>query len=153
MLPKSADSRSGGRRIEEGQWGGKSIRYFAGHVIVKFKAPAAGADKSAKNLSDEIARQLPGGRVRRYPKATGRAVFAIDPKENILEIVKRLATNESVAYAEPDIVDTAQIVPSDTRYAEQWIHGVVDSEDAWDLQIGNASALIGIIDSGISLTA
>lgn len=154
MLPKTPNSRDAGRRIQDGEWQGRRVSYFAGRVIVKFKTPDAKASKrGARTLSDDLARQLPGGRIKRYPKATGRAVVVFDPKESVFEAIKRLSALDNIAYVEPDIVDRAQIVPSDTRYAEQWSHGVVDSEDAWDLQTGAATALIGIIDSGISLTA
>ena len=89
MLPKTPGSNRSGRRIEEGQWEGKRVRYFTDHVIVKFKAPPKGSDRTARSLSDDIARQLPGGRIKRYPRATGRAIVAFDPKENVFDVVKR----------------------------------------------------------------
>ena len=50
-------------------------------------------------------------------------------------------------------MDRAQIVPSDTRYVDQWSHPLIGSEGAWNLETGKASVLIGIIDSGISTSA
>ena len=132
MLPKTPGSNRSGRRIEEGQWEGKRVRYFTDHVIVKFKAPPKGSDRTARSLSDDIARQLPGGRIKRYPRATGRALVAFDPKENVFDVVKRLSSDDSLVYVELDVVDSAQIAPNDTRYGDQWSHGIVDSEDAWE---------------------
>ena len=153
MIPKDPDSKSPGRDIHEGTWGDKRVRYFAGEVIVKFKAPPRDAERSAKTMTDDVARELPRGRVKRYPRPTGRAVLAFDPKEPVPDVVKRLSARQDVDYVEPNMVDTAQIVPSDTRYNEQWAHPLIGSEGAWDLQTGTATVLIGIIDSGISTTA
>jgi hypothetical protein len=153
MLPKSPASADLGRAIREGQWDGRRIRYFAGRVIVKFKPPPPDTDENAVSMSDDVARELPGGRVKRYPRLTGRAVLGFDPTEDVFEVAARLSNRPDVAYAEPDVVDTAQqLVPNDTRYGEQWSHGVIGSEQAWALQTGTASVLIGIIDSGISTT-
>ena len=120
-------------------------------MIVKFKSPPKGSDQGAQALSDAIAKELPRGRVKKYPRSTGRAVIAFDPKEEVFEVARRLSERPEVAYAEPDVVDSAQLVPSDTRYGEQWSHPGIDSEDAWDLETGAADVLIGIIDSGISM--
>ena len=153
MLPKGQESAPAGRDVREGTWGRARIRYFAGQVIVKFKAPPKDSDRTAQSLSNAIAAELRGGRVKKYPRATGRAVIAFDPNQEVFEVVKRLSDRPDVAYVEPDVVDTAQVVPSDTRYGEQWSHPLIDSEDAWNLQTGAAGVLIGIIDSGISTTA
>src|SRR5262249_8730280 len=111
------------------------------------------SDRTSRSMSDDIARQLSGGRVKKYPRATGRAVIAFDSRQDMFDIINRLSARDDVEYAEPNIVDTAQIIPSDARYGEQWSHQVVGSENAWNLQTGAATALIGIIDSGISLSA
>ena len=152
MIPKDPNSKRPDDDIRDADWNNQKIRYFAGRVIVKFKAPPPDSDRTSKSMTDEIASELPGGRVKRYPKATGRAVIFFDPSEDIFDVIKRISAREDIEYAEPDIVDTAQIVPNDTRFGQQWSHGVIGSEDAWDLQIGAGTALIGIIDSGISLT-
>jgi hypothetical protein len=143
MLPKKQESRNLARDVREAEWNGRSIRYFAGQIIVKFNAPPPDSDKNAVSLSDEIARELPGGRVKRYPRLTGRAVFNFDATQDALEVAKRLSARPDVAYAEPDVVDSAQqLVPNDTRYGEQWSHGVVGSENAWAAETGAATFLI-----------
>jgi Subtilase family len=152
MIPKSSESGEGGRDIREVNWRRKRTRILAGHVIVKFKAPPAEADQTALSLSDGIAKEL-DGRVKRYPGRTGRAVIVFDPETSVLEVVKRLARRDDVEYAEPDVVDREQIVPTDTRYVDQWSHPLIGSEDAWNLETGAAGVLIGIIDSGISTSA
>ena len=136
MIPKQPESRGLRQDIQETSWDNKRVRYVTGQLIVKFKAPETSERSSAKSMSDAIAAEVPGGRVKRYPRPTGRALIAFDPKENVLEVAKRLAERNDIEYVEPNMLDSAQIVPSDTRYGEQWSHPVVDSEDAWDLQTG-----------------
>ena len=152
MIPKSPESANAGRDIREATWRRKRVRYLAGHVIVKFKAPPPDSDQTARTLTEGIAAELEG-RVKRYPRHSGRAVIVFDPETNVLEVVKRLSGRSEVEYAEPDLVDSAQIIPSDTRYVDQWSHPLINSEGAWDLQTGAASVVIGIIDSGISTSA
>lgn len=151
MIQRSA-SETSGRRIREAWWNDRQVSYLAGRIIVKFKPLPKDSDQSAQSLSDAAAAEV-GGRVARYPRPTGRALLTCDPQYDIVETCRRLAERGDVAYAEPDIVDRAQVVPNDTRYADQWSHPVVGSEGAWDLETGKANVLIGIIDSGISTTA
>lgn len=153
MIPKDPKAGRLGREIREGEWEARRIRYFAGQVIVQFKAPPANSDRTSRSMSDAIAHELPGGRVKRYPGPTGRTVITFDHNESVFDVVRRLSRREDIGYVEPDVVDTAQLVPNDTRYGEQWSHQTIGSEGAWDLQTGAASVLIGIIDSGISTTA
>jgi hypothetical protein len=153
MIPKDPKSRLRSRGIQEGKWKDKSIRYLSGRVIVKFKAQPTDSTQTARSLSDSIAAEVTGSRVKRYPRATGRAVITFDPGQDLFDVIGKLANRPEVEYVEPDVVDTAQIVPNDTRYSEQWSHPLIGSENAWNLQQGTGTVLIGIIDSGISSNA
>lgn len=153
MIPKDPKSRTKDSGIQQGTWRDKRIRYYSGRVIVKFKAQPQDSTQTARTMSESVAAEISGARVKRYARATGRAVISFDPKQDVVDVAGKLANRPEVEYVEPDVVDTAQIVPSDTRYSEQWSHPRVDSEDAWNLQTGNGTVLIGIIDSGISTDA
>ncbi len=153
MLSKEQGSKSTDDHIKQGEWKKKKIRYYAGRVIVKLKPPASDSDKSAASLCDELAASLPSGRVRRYAKATGRTVLYFDAKSSVTTIARQLSERADVEYAEPDVVDSAMLIPSDTRYADQWGPDLIGAPGAWALETGNNNALIGIIDSGISTTA
>lgn len=154
MQPKNAQDRNTGRPIRDGSWNGQPVRFFAGQVIVKFKAAEPGVpDRDIRSLAEQISRELPGGRVKRDPRPTGRALLIFDPKLDVLEVARRLSARPEVEYAEPDVVDSVQqVVPSDVRYVDQWAHGVIGSEHAWALHTGAPAVLIGIIDSGICMT-
>lgn len=154
MIPKKKPSKPPDKRIKEGEWKRKRIRYLTGQVVVKFKPRPEDSAQAVKNLCEEIAKSLPKGTVKRFPRATGRAVFTFDSKESVFQLAKELSKRDDVAYAEPDIVDSAaQLVPTDTRYGDQWGLAQVGAPNAWDLETGTANVLIGIIDSGISINA
>ncbi len=71
----------------------------------------------------------------------------------MLKLAAQLSARNDVEYAEPDVIDREAVVPSDTRFADQWALATVGAEGAWDLETGsNTQVLIGIIDSGISMT-
>ena len=65
---------------------------------------------------------------------------------------RKVARLGEVEYAEPDVVDHACVIPSDTRYVEQWGLQKIGMPAAWDLETGGSNVLIGIIDSGISMS-
>ena len=151
MQPKSERARPSGREISEGTWNGKPVRFFAGQVIVKLRRPTPRDE--ARSLSEQMARELPGGRVKRGPGPTGRLVLQFDQNQDVLEIARKLGARPDVEYAEPDVVQRIQgLVPNDSRYRDQWAHHVIGSEGAWALQTGGPGVLIGIIDTGISMT-
>jgi hypothetical protein len=86
MIPKHPESRGVRQNISETSWNDQKIRHVAGQLIVKLKAPETAAVASAQSMSDAIAAEIPGGRVLRKPRPTGRLLVAYDPKENVLEV-------------------------------------------------------------------
>lgn len=123
-------------------------------IVVRFKKPAPGDDRSASALVESVRNALPDAVQIGQPSHTGRVVFAVDPKADVVEMARQLATHPDVEYAEPDVIDSAQIVPVDMRYAQQWAYPLIHAPTAWDLATGAAAGvLIGVIDSGISMSA
>lgn len=151
MIPKKRDDQE--RNIRTGRWQRQEIRFHERRLIVKFKAPEGDSDVSLDDRVQAVVADIPGGRLMRRPKASGRAVFHIGPQEDVLKLATRLSKRDDVEYAEPDIMDREALVPNDTRYVEQWALATVGAEDAWNLETGSSTqVLIGIIDSGISMT-
>ncbi|WP_062383329.1 S8 family peptidase [Demequina iriomotensis] len=152
VLPPSDEGRD--REVAQGEWGGETVEYLPRRVIVKFKRPdglealAATAVRAA-----EVAEELEGATVLRAPSPTGRVVIDVGEGADALEVAARLAEGDAVEYAEPDVVDHACIVPNDTRYPNQWALPKVNAPGAWDRETGKPTVVIGIIDSGISMTA
>ena len=145
-------SRDPGRETVQGTWEGESVEYLANRVIVKFKAgreDAAGISSIAANLVEEVDETAA---IVRPPGATRRAVVAVTPGADVAELAAKLSARPDVEYAEPDILDHAALTPNDPRVPNQWSLPMVDAFDAWDLETGDPTVLIGVIDSGISMT-
>ena len=146
------------RAVGSGSWRRKRVEYLAGRVIVKLKVPdeARSSPADAKAALDAICSDLvsglDGARIVRAASATGRIVLQVAKDAAVPAIARDLEKRADVEYAEPDLIDHAAIAPNDTRYGDQWSHGVVGSEAAWDLETGDAGVAIGIIDSGISIS-
>jgi hypothetical protein len=146
------------RAVGTGNWKRKRVEYLAGRVIVKLKVPdeARASAFDAKAALDatcgDIVANLDGARILRPVSSTGRIVVEVPKDTAVPSVARDLDKRADVEYAEPDLIDHAAIVPNDTRYGDQWSHGVVGAEAAWDLETGGAGAAIGIIDSGISIS-
>jgi hypothetical protein len=146
------------RAVGTGNWKRKRVEYLAGRVIVKVKLPdevrssPVEARAALDSTCSDIVASLDGARVVRQPSATGRIIVEVSKDASIPAVARDLEKRADVEYAEPDVIDHAAVVPNDTRYGDQWSHGVVGSEAAWDLETGDASVAIGVIDSGISMS-
>lgn len=153
MLPIGPKSNLPLPNVLSGSWKGATIEYRAHRVIVKLKRTDQDTNASLQARVADIVKIVPGGFVVRPPRASGRVLIALDPAADVLRIAEDLSKRPDVEYAEPDVVDHAAVIPSDTRYTDQWALPKVRAPDAWDRETGNAGhTLIGIIDSGISMS-
>lgn len=142
-----------GRAIAEGKWQKESIQYFPRRLIVKLKTPSDASEHAEMvGRAESVAAEI-GGSLVRPPSHTGRLVIELGDGAKALDAAKSFSKREDVEYAEPDVVDHAAIVPNDTRYVEQWALAKVNAPAAWDLETGKTTVVIGIIDSGISMSA
>ncbi len=138
----------------EGEWKGKKVQFKTNRLIVKLKSVEGDSLSALETNIGAIRAEVPDGAMVRPPTATGRMVLSVAEGEDILKLAKKLSKRDDVDYVEPDVIDTAQVIPSDTNYAQQWGHAKIGSPQAWDLQTGDpAKILIGIVDSGISMSA
>ena len=82
---------------------------------------------------------------------------------SIRSAVVAAAVENIVEYVEPDFVVHAYKIPNDPRFADQWglnntgqtggkKDADVDAPEAWDQQTGDASVLVGIVDTGIDFS-
>ncbi len=139
--------------IKEMTWKRKKVRYKVNRIIIKLKQPAEDTTMTLDEFSKTICKQIPKGKIVRQPRATGRVIYSVDPTANIGALARKLSRRKEVEYAEPDIVDHEAIIPDDPRYTDQWALDMISAENAWDLETGSTNVLIGIIDSGISMSA
>jgi serine protease len=69
------------------------------------------------------------------------------------DLAEALSAQDDVLFAVPDRRKTIRLVPNDPRYGEQWLlqtaqPGAINAEGAWDLNTGQADAIIAVIDTG-----
>jgi Subtilase family len=142
-----------GRETAEGKWQRETVQYFPRRLIVKLKTPTDATEAVAMvGLAEAVANDA-GGSLVRPPSHTGRLVIELGEGAKSLDVAKKFSRRSDIEYVEPDVVDHAAIVPNDTRYAEQWALPKVNAPAAWDLETGKTTVLIGVIDSGISMSA
>jgi thermitase len=163
-----------------------SPEYYSRRIIVKFKpaarvltGSAAGARmarlRQMRPVKTNVAtrtKPLPGGVERIY-------VAEIGDGENLDEVLKELAANPEVEYAERDYIMTADaadfspavsarrapLEPDDPFFSWQWglkntgqtndgTTGMdVNAVNAWDITTGDSSTILAILDTGITFNA
>ncbi|WP_176955613.1 S8 family serine peptidase [Sinosporangium album] len=145
---------------------------MARRLVVQLAAPEVPTDSDeavSSQVSAALAALPEGTTVLRGPSRTGRLVVLLPATgaetgtetgsggdsgaDVVLANVGAADASAAIDYVEPDVVDRAQLVPNDPRYPQQWAPAAVNAEAAWDLQTGASNVLIGVIDSGISLSA
>jgi serine protease len=66
-----------------------------------------------------------------------------------LEVISRLQSDPGVAWAEPNYVRRAQVIPNDEEYALQWHYDQINLPDAWDTTTGSDNVIVAVLDTGI----
>ncbi len=58
-----------------------------------------------------------------------------------------------VRYVEPNYRLKADFVPNDPLYpAQRWYYNLIEAPQAWDLELGKPSVIVGVLDSGVDIT-
>jgi len=149
MLPENGPEGAG-HEIVEGTFERRKVSFVARRVVVQF---ARHDNQAALDASREAAiAAVEGTRPLRRVSRTGRQVLLLPEGASVPSACIALKKLAGIDYAEPDFLDQPQIIPNDPRYPQQWGPPKVNAEQAWDLEQGKSNVLIGIIDSGISIT-
>jgi len=70
-------------------------------------------------------------------------------QQKAMSLGRSLAALPGVRWADPDWVLTAQSEPDDALYNRQWNLRAVGAPSAWDVVTGDASIIVGVLDSGV----
>jgi len=126
----------------------------ASDFIVKFAAGASAHGQGRAHAWGAIAAQLGLKPQEVRELATGATLVSagreLDPAESVA-FVQGLLASGVVEYAEPDVVFTADLTPTDPRYAEQWDLAATSAgmslPAAWDRTTG-AGVKVAVLDTG-----
>ncbi|NLY44128.1 MAG: S8 family serine peptidase [Clostridiaceae bacterium] len=71
-------------------------------------------------------------------------------KQNVLDAIKALEKDPNVEYAEPDyIIKLNSTIPNDPWFYSQYGMERISAPDAWDINTGDPSVVVGVLDTGI----
>jgi parallel beta-helix repeat protein len=90
-----------------------------------------------------------GGKAGAVPDLTRIYKLRLDEDADIGAVIDEYMRNPLVEYAEPNYIYKVFATPSDTQFSSQWAHTKLDSETGWDIETGNESTIIAIIDTGV----
>jgi serine protease len=112
-------------------------------IIVQFREQAGERDVA------RVAREAGAARVRRSAFGN-RYLVDLDAGFTTGEAMRRLAQAPEVEYAELNGAMHAFFKPNDRFYRAQWNFAILGMERAWDIQKGDPSVIVAVLDTGIA---
>ncbi len=110
---------------------------------------------AAEAYSVEAAADYSGGYIVKIKDDNNINLFSTDSNSaygfittDSLEEAEMYIKQGIAEYIEPDYEVELYSVPDDTLYSEQWHHGTINSQNAWDLELYGDDVNIAVIDSG-----
>lgn len=70
-------------------------------------------------------------------------------KENVLAAIKELEKRSDVKYAGPDYILSISAYPNDNYSLNDSVIEQIELPDAWDINTGSSSVIVGVLDTGI----
>lgn len=136
--------------------------YVPGEVLVKFreKANIVNAKQAEALLKIKKARHLtPPGKTKKMGLWWQ---VTLEGEQDIHSAISQLKAYAEVEHAEPNYILSAQRIPNDPRYSEQWgLHNTqqaggindadIDAPEAWDAHVGNSKVIVAVIDTGVDM--
>ncbi len=116
---------------------------YASRVVVQFKD--AVDDRAAERCVGDA------GGIRATRSAFGRR-YVVEPMTGMdnAGLTQRLRSMPEVEYAEPDGVVHAHFSPNDSLYSLQWHLKTIGAERMWDIQKGDPSVAVAVLDTGVA---
>lgn len=140
----------------------KNYKYEPGVVVVKLK----GVSSSAQSINRAETFSLLQSK---YGVSVPRKVFSTSPTKerkgedeleriytlrvstptDIEALVQKLEQEPDIEFAEPNYYLPLNVVPNDPLYNQIYPLSIVKADSAWNVQKGDSTVIIGIIDSGV----
>ena len=122
----------------------QQVAFRPGGVIVKFKSDVSTAsiDSVLSNAGIQIAREFSDISVYKCTISGGKAVHTA---------VAECNADPNIEYAEPNYIYRTFKTPDDPRFSDLWNLTIISAPEAWDLQTGDRTNIVGVIDTGVDL--
>lgn len=149
LLPQA--SLATGRQAGADPW----LRsHVADELLVGFRSGDGVAAGSMATASSVVDRQLSAfGVVRASRTELRRPVYRLrfDSSVDLRAKQAEVLRDPDVAFAEPNYLLSATLIPNDPSFGQQWALPKIGAEQAWDLTTGGP-IVIAMLDTGISPT-
>ncbi|NIT56854.1 MAG: S8 family serine peptidase [Aliifodinibius sp.] len=89
--------------------------------------------------------ESPNAEFDKYYLAVFDSTYTVD------EVVNAFTVESEVEYAEPDYIFIAFGTPNDPFFNLQWGLSKIEADLAWDIESGNSSVVVGVVDTGTDL--
>lgn len=137
-----------------GSGGYDGFSYVPNRLLMKFKAGVS-AQAQASILASRgltVVKNL-----------SGTLLVEAQNGADVLQQISELASNSSVAYAEPDYQFAIDAVPNDPLFPQLWgmnntgqsggtVDADIDAVEAWNVTTGSEDVVIAVIDTGVDYT-
>ncbi|MFW6025764.1 MAG: S8 family peptidase [Candidatus Woesearchaeota archaeon] len=118
--------------------------YKKSEILIKYKANIKSQEMKEREKSYNLEK------LNNLNSKNGEIVkYRIPADKSLEEMVKYYNKQEDVEWASPNYKYYLTSIPNDSDYNRQWGHITTNLEAAWDLQKGNYSTTVAVIDSGI----
>jgi subtilisin family serine protease len=123
---------------------GSGLTYDSERILVKFKKQPSPLELRAFGRAHrlQLERVIPRISVFR---------FTIAPGDKVRDMVKRVKTSALVEFAEPDYIRYPFYTPNDPLFSSQWDMTNVGLPLYWDVEKGDPSVAVAVLDTGIDL--
>lgn len=144
---------------EKGSKDKGSLQFVPGEILVKFRRDLC-IDSGDSGIitgfgSVDLLNERFGVTSISRAFSTGTTIFSNlykikVPKEvDVVRMAHLYSDLAIVEYAEPNFIYQTFVTPNDPQYSEQWAHVNMESELAWDIETGEPSTVIAIVDTGV----
>lgn len=115
-----------------------------GEVIIKLKPTV-----SVSSIDTMVS--YSGLKVLKSFEAIRVYLCAITDGESVSNKLIKCNAESDIEYSEPNYIYHTFVTPDDSRFSELYGMTIIDAPEAWDVQTGSKSVIVGVIDTGVDV--
>jgi len=136
--------------------------YVPGEILLKFKPAinteirsSATYEKAMERIGLRIAQlnarcKVPFPEIKKWDSRIDSIHLKFPPETDIMSIIKKYRSDPEVEYADPNYIRRVfATIPDDTKYPQQWGLTKIMADYAWDIEKGDTSIIVAVLDTGI----